>query len=76
MNINRRSVLATFAFSLSAVPFPALAQTYPTRPVHLIVPYPPGGPTDVVARILANSLGPSSARLLWSTTGRAARPEP
>ena len=56
MIINRRSVLATFA-ALSTVPFPALAQTYPTRPIHLIVPYPPGGPTDVVARILANSLG-------------------
>ncbi len=56
MNIDRRSVLATLAFSLSALPLPAVAQNYPTRPVHLIVPYPPGGPTDVVARILANSL--------------------
>ena len=34
----------------------ALAQTYPNRPVTLVVPYPPGGPTDVVARILAERM--------------------
>ncbi len=36
---------------------PAWAETYPTRPVKIIVPYPPGGPTDLVARILAAKLG-------------------
>src|ERR1700742_3125103 len=34
----------------------ALAQSYPARPVRIIVPTPPGGPVDVVARITANYL--------------------
>jgi tripartite-type tricarboxylate transporter receptor subunit TctC len=35
----------------------ALAQTFPTQPVRLIVAFPPGGGTDVAARILAGELG-------------------
>jgi tripartite-type tricarboxylate transporter receptor subunit TctC len=37
----------------------AIAQTYPTKPVNLIVPYPAGGGADIVARMLAEAMKPS-----------------
>ncbi len=41
---------------LSAVSFVALAQDFPTKPIRLIVPFPPGGGNDVIGRVVAQKL--------------------
>ena len=55
-------MIRTLVALLAAVAFavPALAQTYPSKPVRLIVPFPPGGGTDFVARTLATELAKST----------------
>ena len=47
------------AGALAAFALPASAQPFPSKPVHLIVAYAPGGTGDVVARIIAEKLGPA-----------------
>ncbi|WP_219765371.1 Bug family tripartite tricarboxylate transporter substrate binding protein [Neoroseomonas alba] len=45
--MTRRVVLGTVLAT------PALAQDWPSRPVRVVIPYPPGGPTDLVGRVVA-----------------------
>src|SRR6516162_10536276 len=56
MQLRRRRLLHLAAAALASLPRLARAETYPTRPVHLIVPVPAGGTFDIVARLVGQEL--------------------
>src|SRR5690349_2792586 len=54
---HRRTILAASLGGTAAwLARPALAQTWPSRPLRLIVPYPPGGAVDLAGRLIAAGL--------------------
>ena len=55
-----RSLLLAAVGSLFAVM--VQAQSYPSKPVRVVVPYPPGGPTDIVARVLFQQVAESTGQ--------------
>ena len=58
VTLTRRRLLhlAAAATALAVAPRPARAQSYPTRPVRLVVGYPPGGSNDTLARLIGPRL--------------------
>src|SRR5712691_12066720 len=58
MSISRRQLLHLTASSAALVTVSRVAwgQGYPSRPITMIVPYPAGGPTDVIGRIVAEGM--------------------
>jgi len=61
-----KKLLTCLAGLLLGASLPALAQTpagaYPVKPVKVIVPYPPGGPTDIVARVVFQQVSDSTGQ--------------
>ncbi len=65
MTTRRISLSAIMAIGIAlAAAVPAAAQSYPDRPVKLIVPFPPGGPTDYVARLVAQHVSASLGQVV------------
>lgn len=57
MALRRTLVLSCLAGCAALLGAPAWAQTYPERPVKLLIPFAPGGATDILGRLLATAMG-------------------
>lgn len=71
--MRRRDILKAIAAVVTAGPAPALAQSYPSRPITMVVPFAAGGAFDVLGRILAARMGQILGQqiIIENTTGGA-----
>ena len=56
LSSRRAAAIGLVAFAALGASLPLMAQDYPNKPVKLVVPYPPGGATDVIGRVMAQKL--------------------
>src|SRR5574343_1661439 len=55
-NMHKRFFTAALSASLALLAWPAVAQSYPAKPIKIVVPFPAGGTSDVLARILGQKM--------------------
>ncbi|MDB5999035.1 MAG: tripartite tricarboxylate transporter substrate binding protein [Rhizobacter sp.] len=64
MNIVTRCAAAALSVGLSLAGAGALAQAYPNKPIRLVVPFPPGGSADVLARTVGEKIGKAMGQVV------------
>ena len=57
MSTRRNILIATLGIVGTLLSTPSMAQAYPSKPIKLIIPFPAGGATDIVGRVVAQQLG-------------------
>ena len=65
--INRRTLLSGAAAFGTDIATKARAQSYPDKPIKLVVPFPPGGPIDTMARLVAQGISSNLGQRRRST---------
>lgn len=72
--LTRRTLLASFAFAAVSAPIAvASAEVYPSRTITMVAPFPAGGPTDTIARIVSERMSTSLGQpiVIENVTGAA-----
>ena len=54
--MHKRFFTAALAASLALLAWPAVAQSYPAKPIKIVVPFPAGGTSDVLARLIGQKM--------------------